>query len=99
MRILLILACLSCLCRLSGTAEAYEQVKIPSANGELTGVLYKPDKTTGPVPAVIALHGCGGLGTHKKPIGARFAAWGLPGALPSCFPTAFPVAVSAASAA
>jgi dienelactone hydrolase len=76
MRILLILACLFCLCRLCGPAEAYEQVKIPSANGELPGVLYRPDKTSGPVPAVIALHGCGGLGTHKNPIGMRFAAWG-----------------------
>ena len=44
---------------------------------ELSGELYRPPGD-GPVPAVVALHGCGGTGSrvNKDPIGAQFTALG-----------------------
>ena len=40
------------------------QVDIPLGNALLHAQLYKPDGD-GPFPAVIALHGCGGLAGHS----------------------------------
>jgi dienelactone hydrolase len=51
---------------------AFSQVQIAP---NLPGVLYKP-AGDGPFPAVVALHGCGGLARKKGPINARFADWG-----------------------
>jgi dienelactone hydrolase len=36
--------------------------------------LYKPEGS-GPFPAVIALHGCGGLGTHSEAVLPRYRDW------------------------
>jgi dienelactone hydrolase len=53
---------------------APRQVDIPSGNEILHAQLYKPDGN-GPFPAVIALHGCGGLGGHSEPILPRYRDW------------------------
>jgi dienelactone hydrolase len=55
-------------------AMAQESVEIPNGDEKpLKGVLFRPDGP-GPFPAVIALHGCGGLGANGK-LGARHADW------------------------
>jgi dienelactone hydrolase len=59
-----------------------EKVSMPSEDGAinggtptmLTGYLFRPDGP-GPFPALVALHGCGGLFTAGK-LNARFADWG-----------------------
>jgi dienelactone hydrolase len=53
---------------------APREVDIPSGNAILHAQLYKPDGN-GPFPAVIALHGCGGLGGHSEPILPRYRDW------------------------
>src|SRR4029077_18061917 len=50
------------------------QVDIPSGSGVLHAQLYKPDGD-GPFPAVIALHGCGGLAGHSEPVAPRYRDW------------------------
>src|SRR3982074_3385326 len=50
------------------------QVDIPLSNGILHAQLYKPDGG-GPFPIVIALHGCGGLGSHAEPVLPRYRDW------------------------
>ncbi len=67
-------------------ARAEERVSFPSLDGDLTGghptaipaVLYRP-RGTGPFPAVVAMHGCGGLfrfsGKHKGEVVERNADW------------------------
>ncbi len=58
-------------------AVAQERVAIPLPDGQnLTGVLFVP-AGSGPFPAVVALHGCGGLTTANGMIGARHRDWGL----------------------
>jgi dienelactone hydrolase len=57
-----------------GSAAAMDTVRFPSFDAgegrpatELTGYLFKPDRS-GPMPAVVFLHGCGGListATHR----------------------------------
>jgi dienelactone hydrolase len=49
-------------------------VDIPRTNGVLHAQLYKPDGD-GPFPAVIALHGCGGLGDQSQPVQSRYRDW------------------------
>ncbi len=59
---------------LAAPALAQEQVEIPNGDDKpLKGVMYRPDGP-GPFPAVIALHGCGGIGARGK-LGARHADW------------------------
>jgi dienelactone hydrolase len=53
----------------------FERVTIPGADSGLDGVLYRPDGP-GPFPAVIALHGCGGLFNKQGLPSARHADWG-----------------------
>ena len=53
---------------------APRQVDIPLENGILHAQLYKPEGN-GPFPAVIALHGCGGLGGHSEPVAPRYRDW------------------------
>ncbi|MBB1092670.1 dienelactone hydrolase family protein [Rhodopseudomonas palustris] len=55
-------------------APAPERVDIAGADGKLSALLYKPDGD-GPFPAVIALHGCGGLAGKSGPIKRRYADW------------------------
>src|SRR6476620_12207781 len=55
-------------------APAPQQVDIPSGSAILHAELYKPDGN-GPFPVVIALHGCGGLGTHSEAVQPRYRDW------------------------
>jgi dienelactone hydrolase len=51
-----------------------QEVDIPARGMTLRGELYKPDGE-GPFPAVIALHGCGGLTDHSEPVLSRYRDW------------------------
>jgi dienelactone hydrolase len=53
---------------------APRQIDIPAGTGTLHAQLYKPDGD-GPFPAVIALHGCGGLGGHSESVLPRYRDW------------------------
>ncbi|MCS3728603.1 dienelactone hydrolase family protein [Bradyrhizobium betae] len=55
-------------------APAPQQVDIPLASGVLHAQLYKPEGE-GPFPTVIALHGCGGLGSHSDTVLPRYRDW------------------------
>lgn len=57
-------------------APAPQPVEIPLSSGVLHAQLYRPDGA-GPFPTVIALHGCGGLGTHAEPVLPRYRDWAL----------------------
>jgi dienelactone hydrolase len=58
-------------------AQAQERVSIPLPDGQnLTGVLFVPPGQ-GPFPAVVALHGCGGLVSGGAMIGGRHKDWGM----------------------
>jgi dienelactone hydrolase len=59
----------------AGAAHASEQVEFKQGNITLRGVLFRPTGE-GPFPAVVALHGCGGLADGRGPIAARFQDWG-----------------------
>lgn len=56
-------------------SNASEQVVIQDGATALRAVLYRPPGT-GPFPAVVALHGCGGLADRGGPVSARFQEWG-----------------------
>nr|QDP23940.1 dienelactone hydrolase family protein [Bradyrhizobium cosmicum] len=55
-------------------APAPQQVDIPLSSGVLHAQLYKPEGE-GPFPTVIALHGCGGLGSHSESVLPRYRDW------------------------
>lgn len=57
-------------------SPSYERVSIGSAGDEqrLDGVLFRP-AGRGPFPAVVALHGCGGLWRQDGDLSARHADW------------------------
>jgi dienelactone hydrolase len=57
------------------TPAAAEDIEIRSGETTLHAVLFKPDGT-GPFPAVVALHGCGGLMKRSGQLGARYRDWG-----------------------
>ncbi len=50
------------------------QVDMPAGKITLRAELYKPDGN-GPFPAVIALHGCGGLAGRSEPVLPRYRDW------------------------
>jgi dienelactone hydrolase len=50
------------------------QVDIPANGLTLHAQLYRP-AGDGPFPAVIALHGCGGLGGQSEPVQSRYRDW------------------------
>jgi dienelactone hydrolase len=56
-------------------AGGYERVRLPSYDGDLDAVLYRP-KGPGPFPAVVALHGCGGLFRESGKLSLRHSDWG-----------------------
>ncbi len=56
-------------------AGGYERVRIPIDDGQLDAVLYRP-AGPGPFPAVVALHGCGGLWRESGKLSTRHADWG-----------------------
>ena len=61
----------------AGTAHAApapQQVDIPSGKLTLHALLYRPDGN-GPFPAVIALHGCGGLSGQSGAVLPRYRDW------------------------
>ena len=51
-----------------------QAIEIPSGSTVLHAQLFKPEGA-GPFPAVIALHGCGGLGNHSEPVQVRYRDW------------------------
>ncbi|MDH6261197.1 dienelactone hydrolase family protein [Bradyrhizobium sp. BR13661] len=55
-------------------APAPQAVEIPLSSGMLHAQLFKPDGE-GPFPTVIALHGCGGLGSHSESVQPRYRDW------------------------
>ncbi|WP_316977207.1 dienelactone hydrolase family protein [Shumkonia mesophila] len=67
---------------LLGTAAAEETVRFPSLDADLTGgaptelsaVLFRP-AGAGPFPAVVMLHGCGGMWTSSGKLGTRDRDW------------------------
>ncbi len=61
---------------LINAARAEEWVTIPARGGvTLKAMLLKPEGS-GPFPAVVALHGCGGLGGRGDAMNARHRDWG-----------------------
>jgi dienelactone hydrolase len=58
-----------------GPAWAAETVTVPGEDLPLAAVLFRPDGP-GPHPAVVALHGCGGLRDQDGALGARHRDWG-----------------------
>lgn len=68
---------------LSQTALGSDLISFPSLDGSLTGgaptelrgLLIKPEGS-GPFPAVVTLHGCGGLFDKQGNLVAREEAWG-----------------------
>jgi dienelactone hydrolase len=58
-----------------GMAGAAEQVAILDGSTTLRSVLFRPEGA-GPFPAVVALHGCGGLLNSSGKVVTRFADWG-----------------------
>jgi dienelactone hydrolase len=55
-------------------APAPQAVEIPLSSGVLHAQLFKPEGA-GPFPTVIALHGCGGLGSHSDSVQPRYRDW------------------------
>jgi dienelactone hydrolase len=60
---------------LATAAGASEQVEIKQGDTTLRAVLFRP-AGPGPFPAVVALHGCSGLGDASGPITPRYRDWG-----------------------
>jgi dienelactone hydrolase len=56
-------------------AAAPELVEIPEGSTRLKSYLYRP-AGDGPFPAVVALHGCGGLAGRSGPVAGRYRDWG-----------------------
>lgn len=77
-RILLAVVLASPLLSVSGAtptrAADAERVRIPANGVTLPALLYKP-AGAGPFPAVVALHGCGGLFGRDGQVSRREAAW------------------------
>lgn len=71
-----VLAGLVCLAATTAAwASGYERVRIALDDGHLDAVLYRPPGP-GPFPAIVALHGCGGLWRQNGKLSARHADWG-----------------------
>src|SRR5262245_20738368 len=59
----------------ASAAAAAEDVEIPSGETTLKAVLFRPEGA-GPFPAVVGLHGCGGLINRAGKLGERYRDWG-----------------------
>jgi dienelactone hydrolase len=59
----------------AGAACASEQVAIQQGDMALRAVLYRP-AGPGPFPAIVGLHGCGGLRDRSGPISSHLQEWG-----------------------
>jgi dienelactone hydrolase len=55
--------------------NAAEQAEVGDIGGGVRGILYRPDGA-GPFPAVVALHGCGGLTNRAGKLVSRVTDWG-----------------------
>lgn len=60
---------------LASAASAAERIEIKESGTTLRAMLYRP-AGNGPVPAVVALHGCSGLWEKSGRITPRFDDWG-----------------------
>jgi dienelactone hydrolase len=56
-------------------AAAPELVEVPEGSIRLKSYLYRP-AGEGPFPAIVALHGCGGLAGRSGPVAGRYRDWG-----------------------
>jgi dienelactone hydrolase len=56
-------------------AAAPELVEIQEGAAKLKAFLYRP-AGDGPFPAIVALHGCGGLSGRSGPVSTRYRDWG-----------------------
>ena len=56
-------------------AGSPERVEIPYGGTTIKAVLYRPEGA-GPFPAVVGLHGCGGLNNRNGTLGTRYQEWG-----------------------
>ena len=56
-------------------AAAPERVEISQGEGSLRGLLYRPEGP-GPFPAIVALHGCGGLSNPRAVPAPQYDDWG-----------------------
>ena len=73
----LLLAAISLIAQGSGARAEPTDVSIPApraAKGDFTGLLFRPNGA-GPFPAVVAMHGCGGLWTKSGGLAAREKDW------------------------
>jgi dienelactone hydrolase len=75
MRLAAALTGLALLATTTALADGYERVRIPLNDGFLDAVLYRP-AGPGPFPAIVALHGCGGLWRDNGRLSLRHADWG-----------------------
>lgn len=62
------------LAALAVPARAMDSVVIHERDLSLRAALLRPQATQ-PVPAVVALHGCDGLGARGEPVAAQYRAW------------------------
>lgn len=60
---------------LPAAAQEFERVSVQTSGAMLQAALYRP-QGTGPFPAVVALHGCGGLWNKSGAPSQRHADWG-----------------------
>lgn len=75
MRLVAALTGLALLFSTTAQAGGYERVRLPIEDGQLDAVLYRP-AGPGPFPAVVALHGCGGLWRDDGKLSTRHTDWG-----------------------
>src|SRR5205814_642260 len=60
----------------AGSAVAApELIEIPAAGSSLKAYLYRP-AGSGPFPAIVALHDCGGVSGPSGPVARRYRDWG-----------------------
>ena len=74
-RVITPVVALSVAALLTAGAAAAEDVEIPAGDVTLKAVLFRPEGA-GPFPAVVGLHGCGGLINRTGQLGARYRDWG-----------------------
>ncbi len=58
----------------AGPLPTPQPIEIPAVTNVLHAQLFKPEGN-GPFPVVIALHGCGGLGSRSEPVQVRYRDW------------------------
>jgi dienelactone hydrolase len=75
MRFLMTLIACCAMAAAATASHAFEQVEIKDGDFTLRAMLYRP-AGPGPFPAVVAMHGCGGLWARSGRMSARFNEWG-----------------------